>query len=61
MKDRTRKPASGRKGRAASTPAKNLTEQAYEQIKDKLISAQYVPGQFLQETKVAGELRLGRT
>ncbi|TPN85667.1 GntR family transcriptional regulator [Mesorhizobium sp. CU2] len=61
MKNRTRKPAASRGGRATSVPTKNLTEQAYEQIKEKLISAQYVPGQFLQETQVSSDLGLGRT
>lgn len=40
---------------------KTLSEVAYERLKDKLISAQYVPGQFLQETQVSADLELGRT
>lgn len=40
---------------------RTLSEVAYERLKDKLISAQYVPGQFLQETQVAADLELGRT
>lgn len=60
MRSPSRKPA-GRGGRAVAKAPKNLSEQAYEQIKEKLISAQYVPGQFLQETQVSNDLRLGRT
>ena len=60
MKTPSRKTA-GRGGRQITKAPKNLSEQAYEQIKEKLISAQYVPGQFLQETQVSNDLRLGRT
>ncbi|MBX3567525.1 MAG: GntR family transcriptional regulator [Rhizobiaceae bacterium] len=60
MRSPSRK-AAGRGGRAVAKAPKNLSEQAYEQIKEKLISAQYVPGQFLQETQVSNDLRLGRT
>ncbi len=38
-----------------------MAEQAYERIKEKLISAEYVPGQFLQEATICGALKLGRT
>lgn len=49
----------GRKRSAAG--GKVLSEVAYEQLKGKLLSAQYVPGQFLQETQIATDLSLGRT
>lgn len=38
-----------------------LADKAYEQVKDRLISAAYVPGQFLQEAQVCADLKLGRT
>ncbi len=38
-----------------------LGEKAYLQIKQKLIMAEYEPGQFLQEAQIASELGLGRT
>lgn len=38
-----------------------LSEHAYHLIKDRIISARYVPGQFLQEASICEELRLGRT
>lgn len=38
-----------------------LGEKAYQQIKHKLIMAEYEPGQFLQEAQIASELGLGRT
>ena len=42
-------------------PQLTLGEKAYELIKEKVISAEYVPGQFLQEAQVANDLGLGRT
>jgi DNA-binding GntR family transcriptional regulator len=47
--------------RNLSPGATTLAEQAYELIKDRLISARYVPGQFLQEATVCADLKLGRT
>jgi GntR family transcriptional regulator, rspAB operon transcriptional repressor len=40
---------------------KSLTEQAFQLIKDRVISARYVPGQFLQEASICTELKIGRT
>ncbi|MBD9627080.1 GntR family transcriptional regulator [Ensifer sp. ENS06] len=40
---------------------KTLSETAYGLLKDRLISAKYVPGQFLQETQITADLGLGRT
>lgn len=48
------------RGRGAS-PARTLAEHAYELIKERLVSARYVPGQFLQEASICAELKLGRT
>ena len=50
---------SGKKSLA--TGSKTLSETAYDLLKDKLISAKYVPGQFLQETQISADLNLGRT
>ena len=38
-----------------------LAEQAYDLIKDKLVSGQYIPGQFLQESTICKDLQMGRT
>ncbi|MBT9246227.1 GntR family transcriptional regulator [Gemmobacter fulvus] len=50
-----------RSGRPLSAASKTLSETAYDMLKELLISAQYVPGQFLQESQVAEDLGLGRT
>lgn len=47
--------------KAPSNGSRPLSEMAYNLLKDKLISAQYVPGQFLQETQISADLNLGRT
>jgi DNA-binding GntR family transcriptional regulator len=46
--------------RTSSGP-RTLSETAYAILKEKLISAQYVPGQFLQEAQVVEDLGMGRT
>lgn len=45
--------------RAALQPT--LSEQAYLRIKDKLISAEFRPGEFLQESQICDYLQIGRT
>ena len=40
---------------------KTLQAVAYDLIKGRLVSAQYVPGQFLQESTICEDLKLGRT
>lgn len=45
----------------ATVPARTMAETAYFLLKEKLISAQYVPGQFLQEAQVVDDLDMGRT
>lgn len=40
---------------------KTLQAIAYDLIKERLVSARYVPGQFLQESTVCEDLKLGRT
>ncbi len=44
-----------------ASPARTLSEQAYQMIKQRLVSAHYEPGQFLQENVICKELKLGRT
>lgn len=43
------------------TETVTIAEQAYVILKERLISAQYVPGQFLQEAQVVSDTGLGRT
>jgi DNA-binding GntR family transcriptional regulator len=38
-----------------------LADQAYESIKERLVSARYAPGRFLQESDICTDIRLGRT
>lgn len=44
-----------------STSGKTLAERAYEMLKERIISARYLPGQFLQEGKICSDVKLGRT
>jgi DNA-binding GntR family transcriptional regulator len=50
-----------RKPKRGAAPGKTLAEHAYELIKERIVSARYVPGQFLQEADICAELKLGRT
>jgi GntR family transcriptional regulator, rspAB operon transcriptional repressor len=50
--------AERKRGAAAS---KTLSDRAYEMLKDRIISARYLPGEFLQEGKICSDLKLGRT
>lgn len=50
----------GGKGEGRAGP-RTLSETAYAILKEKLISAHYVPGQFLQEAQVVEDLGMGRT
>lgn len=52
---------SPRKDAGTAGKSKTRAEAAYEQIKERLISARYVPGQFLQESQVCSDLGMGRT
>jgi GntR family transcriptional regulator, rspAB operon transcriptional repressor len=49
---------SKKRGEAGSKP---LADRAYEQLKERIISARYLPGQFLQEGKICVDLKIGRT
>jgi DNA-binding GntR family transcriptional regulator len=52
-----------RKGRAIGIGKKrgSLTEQAYEAIKEKIITLYFLPGQYLNEGAICDLLKLGRT
>lgn len=46
---------------ATKSPAKTLSEQAYEKLEGKIISLQLAPGEVLSEAALAKELDIGRT
>jgi DNA-binding GntR family transcriptional regulator len=55
-------PSDGRaSGAAASTKSSSLTQQAYEAIKEKVITLYFLPGQYLNEGAICELLHLGRT
>ncbi|WGD29735.1 GntR family transcriptional regulator [Ancylobacter sp. WKF20] len=56
-----RQASAPRKRRASAPKGGSLTEHAYQLIKERIISAKYVPGQFLQEARICADLKLGRT
>ena len=56
-----KKTTSAKSGTGTTKRDKSLSETAYELLKERLISAKYVPGQFLQETQISQDLALGRT
>ncbi len=52
------------KKRTETTPAdrpKSLVDQAYEQIKERIIALHFLPGQYLNEAAICAQLGLGRT
>jgi DNA-binding GntR family transcriptional regulator len=53
---KTKKPAAKGDGNASS-----LTDQAYEAIKEKVITLYFLPGQYLNEGAICKLLNLGRT
>lgn len=57
----SRRAQSRRKTKPAMPRGGTLTEHAYQLIKERIISAKYVPGQFLQEASICDDLHLGRT
>ncbi len=42
-------------------PAKSLADQAYNEIKLRIISCRYRPGEVLSEAAISDELKIGRT
>ena len=55
--------AAGRDKAARKEPAKHnsLVARAYEQIKEKIITLYFLPGQYLNEAAISGLLQVGRT
>lgn len=62
-KRRTSKPASTRSNRAllGSEPASSLLDQAYNEIKFRIITCHYRPGDALSEAEISVSLKIGRT
>ena len=46
---------------AGSRPAKSLLDQAYNEIKLRVITCSYRPGEVLSEAAISDELKIGRT
>src|SRR5262245_49504020 len=57
------RPSAGRSGSAAArrSPRQSLRDQAYDAIKDRIITCQFKPGECINEASVSALLGLGRT
>ena len=53
-------PAARAAGRAPAKP-NSLVAKAYEEIKEKIITLYFLPGQYLNEAAISGLLQVGRT
>jgi len=53
--------ASSPRKRGGSRPAKSLLDQAYDEIKLRIITCRYRPGEVLSEAAISDELGIGRT
>jgi len=53
-------PAEKAAGRAPAKP-NSLVAKAYEEIKEKIITLYFLPGQYLNEAAISGLLQVGRT
>ena len=53
-------PAARPAGRAPAKP-NSLVAKAYEEIKEKIITLYFLPGQYLNEAAISGLLQVGRT
>jgi DNA-binding GntR family transcriptional regulator len=53
-------PAARAAGRAQAKP-NSLVAKAYEEIKEKIITLYFLPGQYLNEAAISGLLQVGRT
>jgi GntR family transcriptional regulator, rspAB operon transcriptional repressor len=53
-------PAERAAGRAPAKP-NSLVAKAYEEIKEKIITLYFLPGQYLNEAAISGLLQVGRT
>ena len=58
---RARTSPSASRSSPKAVAGQTLQALAYDLIKERLVSARYVPGQFLQESTICEELKLGRT
>ncbi len=47
--------------RAGSRPVQSLLDRAYDEIKLRIITCRYRPGELLSEAAISDELRIGRT
>ena len=50
-----------RSAAAASGERKSLVDEAYEQIKERIIALHFLPGQYLNEAAICAQLGFGRT
>src|SRR5215475_15913407 len=50
-----------RAGRAGKPAPATLTEQAYRQLEEQIVTLRLKPGEFLSEHALAGNLNIGRT
>lgn len=55
------KSAKSGSGTKVSGEKQSLVQQAYEQIKEKVITLHFLPGQYLNESGICSQLNLGRT
>ncbi|MBD9597408.1 GntR family transcriptional regulator [Ensifer sp. ENS05] len=55
------KSAKSDSGTKSSGEKQSLVQQAYEQIKEKVITLHFLPGQYLSEGAICEQLQLGRT
>lgn len=55
------KSANSGSGTKVSGEKQSLVQQAYEQIKEKVITLHFLPGQYLNESGICSQLNLGRT
>ncbi len=53
--------ASAKRAPFAAYPAKSLLDQAYNEIKFRIITCRYRPGEVLSEAAISLELKIGRT
>ncbi len=53
--------ASSASKRAGSRPVQSLLDRAYDEIKLRIITCRYRPGELLSEAAISDELRIGRT
>ena len=51
----------GRRKLLGSRPAKSLLDRAYNEIKFRIITCRYRPGEVLSEAAISAELKIGRT